>query len=504
MATPGSINQNAIPTIALVGRVNVGKSSLFNRLIEEQKAIVSNVPGTTRTNNEGLILWRGKYIRVIDTGGLTFVEDIPLEKDVIRQTEFAMARADLIIFVTDGETGILPQEIELAKRIKRNKRKVPVVVVANKVDSPKIAKNIVEHEWKRLQFGEPMLISAASGRSLGDLLDVVYEKLELAEKFPQDANVAEEQKPIQVAIIGKPNAGKSSLFNQLIGEERVIVNEMAHTTREPYDTLMEYEYIPNEDDKREGIEEDMPKNKKRDTEENTENETTESTEKNDGVKSEKHRINFIDTAGIRRKSRVSKGLERQGVIKSIETLDKTDIVLLVIDGSETLSHQDMQLGGLLEQRAKSVIILVNKWDLSQNNEDEHRNNVKAMIYSFFPHLEFAPMLFVSGKTGYRIHQIFPQIIKSYKARNIRVANRALEQLLARAVKEHLPARGKGTRHPELLGMRQIGTAPPVFELYVKVKTSLHRSYLNFLERKLRESFGFEGAPIIIKLTKVKR
>src|SRR3989338_5320651 len=172
MATPGSINQNAIPTIALVGRVNVGKSSLFNRLIEEQKAIVSNVPGTTRTNNEGLILWRGKYIHVIDTGGLTFVEDIPLEKDVIRQTEFAMARADLIVFVTDGETGILPQEIELAKRIKRNKRKVPVVVVANKVDSPKIAQNVVEHEWKRLQFGEPMLISAASGRSLGDLLDV--------------------------------------------------------------------------------------------------------------------------------------------------------------------------------------------------------------------------------------------------------------------------------------------------------------------------------------------
>lgn len=467
MATPGSINLSAIPTIALVGRVNVGKSSLFNRLIEEQKAIVSKVPGTTRTNNEGLILWRGKYIRVIDTGGLTFVEDIPLEKDIIKQTEYAMARADLIIFVTDAETGILPQEIDLAKRIKRSKRKVPVLVVANKVDSQKIAQNVVESEWKRLQFGEPMLISAASGRSLGDLLDIVYEKLELSEKFPQDAEIEDARTSIQACIIGKPNAGKSSLFNQLIGEERVIVNEMAHTTREPYDTLMEYEY--------------------------TEGETP-----------EKYLINFVDTAGIRRKSRVSKGLEREGVAKSIASLDKTDIVLFVIDGSEQLSHQDMQLGGLLEKRAKSVIILVNKWDLSENNEDEHRNEVKAMIYSYFPHLEFAPMLFVSGKTGYRVHQIFPQIIKSFKARNIHVANRGLEQLLERAVKEHKPARGKGTRHPELLGMRQIGTAPPVFEVFVKVKTSLHRSYLNFLERKLRETYGFEGAPIIIKLTKVKR
>jgi GTP-binding protein len=242
---------------------------------------------------------------------------------------------------------------------------------------------------------------------------------------------------------------------------------MAHTTREPYDTLMTYEYT-------------------------------------EGEKPETHAINFIDTAGIRRKARVSRGLEREGVVKSIAKVEKTDIVLFVIDGSEELSHQDMQLGGLLEKRAKSVIILVNKWDLSEDNSDEHRNEVRKMIFSYFPHLEFAPMVFVSGKTGYRAHQLFPLLIQVWKARNTHVANRALEQLLERAVKEHLPARGKGTRHPELLGLRQIGTAPPVFELFVKVKTSLHRSYLNFLEKKLRESFGFLGAPIIIKLTKVKR
>lgn len=466
MATPAFINDNSIPTIALVGRVNVGKSSLFNRLIEEQKAIISDVPGTTRTNNEGIIIWRGKNIRVIDTGGLTFVEDIPLEEDIITQTELAMQRADMIVFVTDAETGILPQEIELSKRIRKNKRKVPVLVVANKVDSKKVEQNMQEYEWQKLQFGAPMLISAASGRSLGDLLDKIYETLEENNRLPIEP-VHGDDHTIGVCIIGKPNAGKSSLFNQLIGEERVIVNEMAHTTREPYDTLMEYDYD----------EEGAP---------------------------EKHIIKFIDTAGIRRKARVSRGLEREGVAKSIAIIDKTDIILFVIDGSEELSHQDMQLGGLLEKRAKSVIIIVNKWDLSEDNTDARRNEVRAMIYSYFPHLDFAPMIFASGKTGYRVHQIFPSIVRVWKARNTHVANRALEQLLERATKEHKPARGKGTRHPELLGLRQIGTAPPVFELFVKVKTSLHRSYLNFLERKLRESYGFEGTPIIIKLTKVKR
>ncbi len=467
MATPASLNKSFIPTIALVGRVNVGKSSLFNKLIEEQKAIVSDIPGTTRNNNEGLIIWRGKNIQVIDTGGLTFVEDIPLEDDIIKQTEMAMGRADMILFVTDAETGILPQEVELAKRIKRSKHKVPVLVVANKVDSKKVESNMLVHEWKKLQFGEPFLISAASGRSLGDLLDRVYETLEENDKLPIEPEPSNMPQGIQVCILGKPNAGKSSLFNQLIGEDRVIVNEMAHTTREPYDTLMAYEHV--------------------------EGETTEN-----------YLINFIDTAGIRRKSRVSRGLERVGVAKSIGILDQATIVLFVIDGSEVLSHQDMQLGGLLEQRGKSVAILVNKWDLSEDNTDEHRNNVRAMIYSYFPHLKFAPMVFVSGKTGYRVHQIFPLIVELHKARNTHIANRALDQLLERVTKEHLPSRGKGTRHPELLGMRQIGTSPPVFEIFVKVKTSLHRSYLNFVESKLREAYGFQGAPIIIKLTKVKR
>lgn len=474
MATPAQFGQKHIPTIALVGRVNVGKSSLFNKLIEDQKAIVSDIPGTTRTNNEGLILWRGAYIRIIDTGGLTFVENVPFEEDIIKQTEYAMNHADLILFVTDAQTGILPQELELAKRL-RKRKDAKVLVVANKVDTQKYAANIFSGEWERLGLGAPFPVSAGSGRNVGDLLDHIYEQLESRGHMPSEANVEEPNKPIQVSIIGKPNVGKSSLFNQLVGEERVIVSDVAHTTREPYDTLMQYTFEPEVSEQADG--EKVP---------------------------EVFNINFIDTAGIRRKARVSGELERKGIHKSIDSVDKSDIILFVIDGSETLSHQDMQLGGLLERRGKSVMIIVNKWDLADDNSDAHRNNVKEMVYSYFPHLEFAPIIFVSGKTGYRVHQIFPSLIKVWKGRNTHVANRALEQLLAEATREHLPARGKGTRHPELLGLRQINIAPPVFELYVKHRTSLHRSYLNYLENKMRERFNFYGTPIIIKLTKVKR
>lgn len=483
MATPAQLGQSNIPTIALVGRVNVGKSALFNKLIEEQKAIVSDVAGTTRTNNEGMVIWRGAHIKIIDTGGLTFVEGVPFEEDIIKQTEYAMDHADLILLVTDAQTGILPQELELAKRLRKRKDK-RVLVVANKVDNHKFEPNIQTGEWERLGLGEPFPVSAGSGRNLGDLLDRVYEILEAQGNMPIDALIEDPNTPIRVSIIGKPNVGKSSLFNKLIGEDRVIVSDVAHTTREPYDTLMEYTYVPGEDD----LDDEGQRGHGHTNEDETKT----------------YRINFVDTAGIRRKARVEGSLERQGIFKSIDSIDKSDIILFVIDGSEQLSHQDMQLGGLLERHGKSVMLIVNKWDLADDNTDARRNEVKRMIYSYFPHLEFAPILFVSGLTGYRVHQIFPSLIKVWQGRNTHVANRALEQMLAQVTKEHFPSRGKGTRHPEIMGMRQINQAPPVFELFVKFRTSLHRSYLNFIENKMRERFNFYGTPIIIKITKMKR
>lgn len=453
-----------LPTVALIGRVNVGKSTLFNRLIEEHKALVSDTPGTTRTSNEGIVLWRGKQFKLVDTGGLRFEDDVPLEKDIVIQSERAMKLADVVVFVTDAQTGVLPQEKELAKRLRRIKVK-PVLLVANKVDTTKIEKQLTEPEWYKLGLGEPIPVSASNSRNVGDFLDQLYYLLEEGERKPQP--VPEETETIRISVIGKPNVGKSSLFNKLIGEEKVIVSDIPHTTREPHDTLVEY---------------------------------TTGQEDNERI----YTMNFIDTAGLRRKAKVSGTLERQGIQKTIETLEQSDLILFVLDGTEPISSQDRQLGGLVERRSKSVIILLNKWDLSEDQSQAKRTETTRQIYSHFPHLSYAPVIFVSGKTGYRVHDIFPMIVRLWHARHTSIPNKALEVFLKHVMAAHAPARGKGTRHPKLLGLHQINVAPPVFELFIQYRTSLHASYVRFLENKLREQFDFTGAPIVIKLTKMKK
>lgn len=441
----------------------MGKSTLFNRLIEEQKAIVSNIPGTTRTNNEGLVLWRGQYLRFIDTGGLTFDKTFPLEPDIQKQSARAVVEADLVIFVTDGRTGVLPQDRTYAKRL-RTLTKAPILVVANKVDNATVEKKLASDDWRGLGFAEPFTISAANGRKLGDFLDLVMEHLPEKKEIPVDGEDGEIEKPegdvsIRVSIIGKPNVGKSSLFNKLIGEDKVIVSPMPHTTREPHDTLVMYE--------------DQP-------------------------------IVFVDTAGIRRKANVSGELEQMGISKSIQAIEDSDIVLLVLDGSETLSAQDLQLGGLLEKRAKSVIILLNKWDLATDHSDHHRHEVERMIYGSFPHLDFAPIHLVSGLTGYRAHEIFPLLMRVWQARHTSIPDATLGDWLKRTIRKHLPTKGKGSRYPVILGMRQLGVHPPVFEIFVKQKTSVHASYIRYLENRLREQFDFTGTPVIMKISKMKR
>jgi GTP-binding protein len=458
-----TLDLDALPIIALVGRVNVGKSTLFNTLIEEQKAIVSDIPGTTRTSNVGIVLWRGKYMRVIDTGGLTFTDDIPLEEDILKQTEHALKDADIILFITDAKDGVLPQERELAKRLRRVEVK-PVLLIANKVDNKKIEQTLTEEQWFKLGLGEPYPISATNGRNVGDLLDKIYATLHAGKRRPKTKS-PQDKPSLRVSIIGKPNAGKSSLFNKLIGEERVIVNDMAHTTREPYDTRVVY--------------------------------TQKGTKK-------KNNITFVDTAGIRRKASVSGILERLGIHKSIQAIEHSEIILFVLDGSQPITSQDMQLGGLVERRGKSVIIILNKWDLAEDTSDTVRNDIKKMVYAHFPHLKFAPIIFTSGLTGTGVHTIFPMILRVFEARQTEIPPSALSVFLKKATREHRPSRGKGTRHPKLLGMKQLGSAPPVFQVYVKYRTSLHRSYVHYLENRLREHFDFFGTPIIIKLKKMKK
>ncbi|MFA6105711.1 MAG: ribosome biogenesis GTPase Der [Patescibacteria group bacterium] len=455
MSTPAKIVEKNLPVVALVGRVNVGKSTLFNKIIEQNLAMVSDIPGTTRTRNIAVASWRGKQFRLVDTGGLTFSEDVPLEDDIIKQTELAIAEADLIVFVTDIENGLLPQEVEIAKRLRTKAKNKPLIFVANKADGVQSHNKVHDREWRKLGLGVPLPISATSGANLGDLLDLVYKGLGKAKRRPKKYD---EEKPIKVAIMGRPNVGKSSLFNKLIGEERVIVNPLAHTTREPHDILV------------------------------SEGSTF---------------IQFVDTAGIRRKAKVSGELERLGIAKSIATINKCDVVLLVLDATEPVTDQDQQLAGLLREHTRSVIIVINKWDLAQDNSDEFRNNVKKDIYASFPHLSFAPIVFTSSKTEYRVHQIFPLIKQAWEGRQIVISDEVLADFLKRVTKKRLPTKDRGVRHPRVISMSQIGFNPPMFELLIKSNTSLHISYVHYLNNRLREEFGFFATPIVMKMTKLK-
>ena len=325
---------------------------------------------------------------------------------------------------------------------------------------------IHDSEWLSLGFKSPLAISAINGSGVGNLLDAIFE---LLEKNYLEAKVLDTYKPIKVALMGKPNVGKSSLFNKLIGEERVVVSDLPHTTREPHDTLVEIELNSDQDEK-----------------------------------PDKQPILFIDTAGIRRKTKVSGELEKAGIQKSIQTIDRADIVLLILDAKEPVTDQDQQLAGLLREHTKSVILVINKWDAAEGNDDLFRNEVKELIYKKFPHLNFAPIVFTSAKTGYRIHTIFPFILQAWKGRNTEVPEEQLKEFLKAATLHHKPTPGKGVRHPKILNFRQIATNPPRFELFIKYKTSVHISYVHYLTNRLRKQYDFFATPIIIHLTKLKR
>lgn len=443
--------KDSIPTVALVGRVNVGKSTLFNRIIEERQALVSPQPGTTRTRNMAIAWWRGNPIRFIDTGGLTFDESIPLEKDVIRQTELALAEADIIAFVTDAQAGILPQERELARRL--HKQNKTVILIANKADTQTKEMAIHDPVWRGLGFGDPIPASAQNGRNVGDLLDVIHAAIK--SKYP--AVPALETEPIRIAVIGKPNVGKSTLFNALIGEERVIVSPMPHTTREPHDTLVTWEDTA---------------------------------------------LQFIDTAGIRRQARMEAGLEKEGVQKSIHALERADIALLVVDAGDDLSAQDKRLASLIEESNVGIVIVVNKWDLVKNGSDATvRTAAIKQIARVFPFALYAPVVLVSALEERGVANIMPLIIKVREARNRTLTEDEVNEFFKEVLAKHRPPRGKGTRFPKLLGMKQRGTSPPMFELFIKHGTSVHRSYVSYLANRLRERFDFTGTPIVIRMRK---
>lgn len=436
-----------IPTVALIGRVNVGKSSLFNCIMENRLAVVSDIPGTTRTRNIGNFTWRGVQARIIDAGGLTFDEKVEFEEEIMSQTKKAIEEADVILFVIDAQDSIYPQEREIAKILR--KVDVPVLLIANKVDAPRHQPLVHDAEWLKLGFGTPRPVSAVNGVGVGDLLDELFKLFHKAPRRPKAIKIKPD---IRVALLGKPNVGKSTLLNQFAGEEMVITSPTAHTTRETFNLMMKW---------------------------------------NDRI------IEFMDTAGIRRKSNVSQGLEKIGVSQSIRNMQDTDVVMLIVDATDPVSTQEKVLANLIEEKRRSVILVVNKWDMIEDHSEESRKDYIDTLYSHYPHLQHAAIVFISAKSGFRVHQLYDVIVEAYESRHRQIDAITLDEFLRKLISKYPPKRGAGNKPPKIYGLKQLATDPPYFQLTIKAQTVLNQAYVRFIERMLREEFGFVGTPIAI-------
>jgi len=441
-----------IPKIAIVGRTNVGKSTLFNRLIGERRALVSPVPGTTRDRNEGEVFWRGRVFQAVDTGGTDSEAGMEIEKATHEQITNAMKEATLVLFVVDLKTGPMPQERALAKILKTIGK--PILVVGNKADNAHLFASVNTPEWRLAGLNSPFPISALKGAAVGDLLDLIHKELR---KAKQPAVLKKEEPITRVAIIGRPNVGKSSIVNCILGEERVITSPMAHTTREPIDSLIEI-------------------NKKK--------------------------YVLIDTAGMRKiaKTRKAGGLEMAGVRHTKDVVEKADVVLLILDSSDSIGTQDKTIAGLLENAAAGVILVANKWDLIPDKNTTTINDYEKYVKGMMPFLSWAPVIFTSAKTGQRIENIFDLVDRVQTARHLEPSEEELSSFLRKAIVHRSPIRGKVIKPPKVLGLRQTGVCPPSFAMTIKAKRedAISQSYLRFMENRLHEGFDFIGTPVVVK------
>jgi GTP-binding protein len=449
--------KNTLPTIALVGRTNVGKSTLFNRLLEEQKAMVSGIAGTTRDWKEGNCLWQGRHVRVIDTGGLDVDASDKIDADTIKQTHRAIDQSDIVLFLVDLQNDPLPQEQTLAKELRDSGKEI--IVVGNKAESAAQRASAHEKQWRLGGLPAPFPISAFRGTGVGDLLDLIYEKLEAFGKPPQEPLEIE---AIKVAVIGKPNVGKSSLLNAILGEERFITSPVSHTTREPNDTLVEV------DDKK---------------------------------------YLLIDTAGMRKKGKVKKtgGLESRGVSRTEMAVRQADVVLFVTDAAEPMGNQERVLAGMLKETDAGVIFVMNKWDLVEDKETNTINQYKKYITKSIPFLRWAPMLFVSAKEKQRVRNVFKLIDQVQENRNKEFTDEELDAFLQDTMRRRSPIRGKGAKPPKVLALQQLGTKPPRFSIVIKAARAnqLSVTWVRFLENRMRATFNLEGTPVRIRVITAK-
>lgn len=447
------------PKVVIIGRTNVGKSTLFNTLVEEQKSLVSNIPGTTRDRFEADCLWRGQIIRMVDTGGLDVDAADEIDRNVLLQAELAMKEADLLLFVVDAQTGIQKEDRELAQKLIAQEK--AVLVVGNKADNQKIRTELASKRWRNWPLARPLAISAKQNTGVGDLLDEIYERLKELGQPPVDiADVTS----TRVAVIGRPNVGKSSLLNAVVGEHRFIASAQAHTTREPNDTHVTV----------------------------------------DG-----REYTFVDTAGVRKMARVHAGrskLEASGVERSLRALRRADVVLFVLDVLADITAQDKHLAGKIAEAGVSTIVIANKWDLVPDKDSNTINKYEAYLRANLPSLSFAPIIFTSALTGQRVQVLFDVIDKVFKARFTQLSDQEAHEFISQAIVRHKPSRGKGVQHPEILWFRQTGVNPPYFKVGIKQsrKEALAESYLRFLANLLRKHYDFEGTPIKINVQARKK
>ncbi len=432
------------PTVAIVGRPNVGKSTLFNRILGGRPAIVSEKAGTTRDRHFGDAEWNGRHFWIVDTGGLVPDSDEAMDKAIRRQVEFALGQSDLVVFLVDGQDGITPLDRAIAERLRKAER--PVVLVVNKLDD--LERSIAQYDFYQLGFGDPVGMSAAVGKGSGDMLDAVVERLPA--KHPAEAEEA-----VQVAVVGRPNVGKSSLVNRLLGQERHVVSPEAGTTRDAVDSLLRFRGTA---------------------------------------------LNFIDTAGLRKRAKVEDDLEFYSTLRTERAIERAEVCVLVVDASLGLHTQDLRIATEAWEHGAGLIIVVNKWDLVEEKDANTARRGQEALIERAPFLQYVPFLYASALTGQRVQKLLDLILQVAEERKKRIptaeVNEVLEQLTQRAAPPQKPG-----EEVKLLYASQIGTAPPTFAIVTNRPDDVPESYQRYLIHGFRSAWGFLGSPVRLKLTR---
>ena len=433
------------PIVAIVGRPNVGKSTLFNQIGKQRVSIVDDMPGVTRARIYLDAEWLGHAFTMIDTGGIELDESDHILKSMRQQAQIAMEEADVILFVVDGRAGLTTADEEVGHLLRSTKK--PVVLAVNKVDSPE--REMDMYEFYSLGLGDPIGISASNARNLGDLLDAVVAA------FPEETGDDKEPDEISIAVIGRPNVGKSSIVNAILGEQRVIVSDVPGTTRDAIDTHF--------------IE--------------------------DGTK-----FMLIDTAGMRRRGKIDEPVERYSVMRSLRAIDRADVVLMMINAAEGITEQDKKIAGYAHESGRGVVIVVNKWDIFPEKDDKSTLRFTDELRDKLGFLQYAPVLYTSALTGQRVHRVTELVKYVAEQQSMRIKTSVLNELIRDAVSVNPPPMHRG-RQLKILFMTQADVKPPRFILFVNDPELMHFSYLRFIENRLREQFGFEGTPLVLIVRK---